>query len=62
MCHITVLNVSGWWHVINVIDIGEESGGSKILALLTLQQTLGLLHYRCYYITLHMRENCVTHF
>ena len=35
MCHITVLNVSGEWHVINVIDIGEESGGSKILALLT---------------------------
>ena len=39
MCHISVLNVSGWWQVINVIDIGEESGGSKILTLLTVQQT-----------------------
>ena len=39
MCHISVLNVSGRWHVINVIDIGEESGGSKILTLLTVQQT-----------------------
>ena len=37
MCHISVLNVSGWWQVINVIDIGEENGCSWIL---TTQQTL----------------------